>query len=282
MRVTTLIENDEPESRGDLTAEHGLSLLIETEAATVLFDTGATGAFADNAAALGIDLGAVDLAVLSHHHYDHGGGLSRFFDAQPKAPVVLRDGPLADRWFKALAVVKRPIGLDADVLERHRDRLRPVAEDTEVAPGVWVLTEIEATHPQPRGNRKLYVERDGRLEPDPFDHELILVVLDSDGMTVFTGCSHSGILNMIETAADRFPDTPVKAVFGGFHLIGLPRFNTMTASQSEVETIALTMLDLVSGPVFTGHCTGRKGYDALSTVMGNRLRPIHTGTVVEL
>ena len=93
MRVTTLIENDEPESRGDLTAEFGLSLLIETETATVLFDTGATGAFADNAAALGIDLGAVDLAVLSHHHFDHGGGLPRFFDAHPKAPAGRAEAP---------------------------------------------------------------------------------------------------------------------------------------------------------------------------------------------
>jgi 7,8-dihydropterin-6-yl-methyl-4-(beta-D-ribofuranosyl)aminobenzene 5'-phosphate synthase len=280
MRVTTLIENDAIGGRDDLVPEHGMSLLIETGTTTILFDTGATGVFADNAEALGVDLASVDLAVLSHHHFDHGGGLARFFELNPSTPVFLREAPLDPRWFKALAVVKRPIGIDPDIVEAERDRFRFVAEDTEVAPGVWLLTAIATTHPRPKGNRKLYVESDGRLEPDPFDHELVLVVHEDDGMAVVTGCSHSGILNMVETAAEKFPETPIGAVIGGFHLIGLP--HTMAASATEVETIARTMLDRVAGPVYTGHCTGRKGYDALATVMGNRLRPIHTGDVIEL
>ncbi len=280
MRVTTLIENNALDGRDDLVPEHGLSLLIRTGTTTILFDTGASGVFADNAEALGVDLTEVDLAVLSHHHFDHGGGLGRFFEINPSAPVFLRNAPLAPRWFKALAVVKRPIGLDPEVVETASDRFRFIAEDTEIAPGVWLLTDIAETHPRPKGNRKLYVESDGRLEPDPFDHELILVVHEGDGMVVVTGCSHSGILNMVETAAAKFPNTPISAVIGGFHLIGLP--HTMTASRSEVETIARTMLDRVSGPIFTGHCTGRKGFEALSTVMGDRLRPIRTGDSIEL
>lgn len=282
MRVTTLIENDAIGGRDDLVPEHGLSLLIETGTTTILFDTGATGVFADNAVAMGVDLTGVDVAVLSHHHFDHGGGLARFLELNPSALVYLRDTPLTPRWLKALAVVKRPIGIDLDVVEAARDRFRFIAEDTEIASGVWLLTDIATTHPRPEGNRMLYVERDGRLEPDPFDHELILVVHEPDGMVVFTGCSHSGILNMVETAAVRFPDTPIKAVLGGFHLVGLPMFNTMAASRSEVEALARAVLDRVDGPVFTGHCTGRKGFAALSAVTGDRLRPIHTGSLIEV
>ncbi|MGD8440639.1 MAG: MBL fold metallo-hydrolase [Holophagae bacterium] len=282
MRVTTLIENDVIDGRNDLTAEFGLSVVVEIGATTILFDTGASGAFADNAVAMGVDLDEVDLAVLSHHHFDHGGGLARFLELNPTAPIFLRDGPLTPRWFKALAIVKRPIGLDLDVIEAARDRFRFVGEDTEIAPGIWLLTEISTAQPRPTGNRHLFVEHDGRLEPDPFDHELVMVVHEGDGVAVFTGCSHSGILNMVETAAERFPDTPIKAVLGGFHLIGLPLFDTMTASRPEVEALARAMLDRVAGPVFTGHCTGDKGYETLSTVMGDRLRPIHTGTTVTL
>ena len=78
MKVTVLIENTA--CREDLAAEHGLSLLIETSTSTILFDAGQTGAFADNAKKLGIDLNTVDFCILSHGHYDHGGGLKRFLE----------------------------------------------------------------------------------------------------------------------------------------------------------------------------------------------------------
>lgn len=77
MRVTTLIENSTLAGREDLTAEFGLSLHIRRGDLQILFDTGASGAFADNAKRLDIDLAKVNVAVLSHHHYDHGGGLRR-------------------------------------------------------------------------------------------------------------------------------------------------------------------------------------------------------------
>jgi len=90
MRVVALIENTKPEGRDDLTAEHGLSLYIEQEGRHILFDTGATGAFTRNAEKLGIDLGAVDAAVISHHHFDHGGGLARFLEINQRAKIYLR------------------------------------------------------------------------------------------------------------------------------------------------------------------------------------------------
>ena len=81
MRIVTLIENT-PGAPG-CAHEHGLSLYIETGHHTLLLDTGATGAFADNAAALGLDLSRVDTVVLSHGHYDHAGGLLRLVEPGP-------------------------------------------------------------------------------------------------------------------------------------------------------------------------------------------------------
>lgn len=282
MRVTALIENETSDGCDHLRSEHGLSLHIETAESTVLFDTGSSGAFADNAAALDIDLAGVDLAVLSHQHYDHGGGLGRFFDINPDAPVYLRDCPVDDRFFKALVVLKHPIGLDREMVDGHRDRFRPVNRTTEVAPGVWLLTEIENNHPRPTGNRRLFVERDGALAPDPFDHELVMVVREDDGIAIFSGCSHNGILNMVDTARAHFPDSPVKAVFGGFHLIGLPKLNTMAASPAEVESVGREMAARIDGTVFTGHCTGAKAYGVLAGVMGETLRPLSTGATAEV
>lgn len=282
MKVTALIENDRAEGREDLTAEFGLSLHIQCGDLQILFDTGASGAFADNAARLGIDLDQVDLAVLSHHHFDHGGGLQRFLAVNDRARVHLRASGWAPRFFRALVVVKRPIGLDASLFDRYAHRFELITESMEIAPGVVLLTDIGERHPRPQGNRHLFVERNGALEPDPFEHELVLAVREDDGLVVFTGCSHHGVLNMIEAARTRFPDTPVKAVFGGFHLIGVPFFDTMAAPREEVEAIGRKILDLTAGPVFTGHCTGRKAYGVLAGVMGSALRPFATGTSVEV
>ena len=76
MKIVTLIENTA--CRDDVRPEHGLSLYIETGRHKILFDAGQTDRFAENARALGVDLSQVDIAILSHGHYDHGGGLMRF------------------------------------------------------------------------------------------------------------------------------------------------------------------------------------------------------------
>jgi 7,8-dihydropterin-6-yl-methyl-4-(beta-D-ribofuranosyl)aminobenzene 5'-phosphate synthase len=282
MRVTSLIENSCPDERRGLRAEFGLSMHIEANGVQVLFDTGSSGAFLDNASALGIDIGAVDVAVISHQHFDHGGGLATFLEANSPAPIYLRSSPLAGRWFRAFGFVKRPIGIDLELIEQNADRFEFVDETREVAPGVFLICGIGSVHPRPPGNRRLFVERDGGLERDPFDHELMMVVHEGDGMVVFSGCSHHGILNMMDAAAAAFPDTTVTAVFGGFHLIGLPFYDSMGPSRTEVEAIGRQMLERVSGPVYSGHCTGGKAFRVLESVMGDRLRLFSTGAAAEV
>ena len=86
MKITVLIDNNANEG---LKAEWGLSLLIKHKGAVYLADTGATDAFAENAAALGIDLSTVDACVLSHAHFDHAGGLRSFFARNRRASSTM-------------------------------------------------------------------------------------------------------------------------------------------------------------------------------------------------
>ena len=282
MRVTALIENSRLEGRDDLEPEFGLSLHVERDGTRILFDTGASGAFLRNAKTMDIDISDVDVAVVSHYHFDHGGGLEDFFEVNTRATVFLSQSPPAGRWFKALGVIKRPIGIDLDLLDRFADRIEYVSEMRVVAPGVYLLTSVGSTHRRPRGNSRLFVESDGGLVPDPFDHELVMVVHEDDGMVVFSGCSHRGILNIIDAAAAQFPRVPIKAVVGGFHLIGLPFYNSMAASRSEVREIGRQVMEKVEGPVYSGHCTGEKAYGVLEGVMGERLNRFQTGSSVEV
>ncbi len=279
--MTVLIENDAPSGCAELTAEFGLSLLFELAGTRILFDTGASGFFADNAARLGVEIAGVDLAVLSHQHFDHGGGLARFLELNDHAPVYLRRAEHADR-YSSFPGSTRPIGIDLGLLDRSSERFVELEKTTEVTPGVTLVTEAGSRHRRPPGNDRLLVERGGRLVADEFDHELTMVLHDDDGMVVVTGCSHGGVLNMIDAAADRFPDRPLKAVVGGFHLIGLPAADSMALSRPEVEDIGRAIRSRCDGPVFTGHCTGHTAFGVLRGVLGDQLRHLSIGTTTEL
>ena len=87
MIVKVLSENTSSSEK--LGSEHGLSLYIETETHKILFDTGASGLFAENAEKMGVDLTRIDLAVISHGHYDHGGGLKTFLGINNRAKIYL-------------------------------------------------------------------------------------------------------------------------------------------------------------------------------------------------
>lgn len=76
MLIKVLIENTAISK--DFGCEHGLSLYIETGDRKILFDVGASELFLENAKKLGVDVSDVDYLVISHGHYDHGGGLRAF------------------------------------------------------------------------------------------------------------------------------------------------------------------------------------------------------------
>ncbi len=282
MRVLALIENTKQEGRDDLTAEHGLSLYIEQEGRHILFDTGATGVFARNAEKLGVDLGTVDVVIISHHHFDHGGGLARFLEVNQKAKIYLRKSEEENFYFRALGIINKYIGLDQELLRKNTDRFERVEGFTRILPNVSILTDIPRQYDLPRGNRKLFVKKGGPYEPDDFRHELIMVMEEREGLVVFTGCAHSGVLNMMAAVTRQFPDKPIKAVFGGFHLIGLPVLDTMAASKSEVRGMGKELLKYPVERVYTGHCTGKKTYRVLKEVMGQTLEYFPTGRDIVL
>ncbi len=282
MIVTTLIENTCRDHRAGLKAEHGLSLFIEWDGRALLFDTGTSGDFVANAKRLEVDLCRAEGTVISHHHYDHGGGLEALLSTCPGMPVYLHASSASYRWFYAFRLLRRPIGIAPAVFQAHAENFHFLEQDTEVFPGVHVLTSIETRYPTPRGNRFLYVEEGGELKPDPFDHEVVLVIEDGGSLVVFTGCSHNGVRNMVDEVVRRFPGKPVRALFGGFHLVGIPIINTMAESKAEVVGLGKALLDYPVERYYTGHCTGPKAYRLLKMVMGDRLEPMTTGQRVSV
>jgi len=282
VRIVTLVENTKPEGREDLEAEHGLSLYVEHAGRRILFDAGASEAFCRNAERLGVSIPDVDVAVLSHHHYDHGGGLPCFLKTNRKARVYLRKCEEGDPTVRSFGLKRKYIGLDREMFHEYPGRFEFVERDTEILPGVFILTDIGKRYPLPRGNRRLFVERAGMRTRDAFEHEQMMVIQAEAGLVAFTGCAHRGVLNVVETATRQFPGVAIQAVLGGFHLVGLPPWHTMARRKREIEGIGREMLRYGIGRAYTGHCTGLKAYRMLADVMGERLEYLATGSEIVL
>jgi 7,8-dihydropterin-6-yl-methyl-4-(beta-D-ribofuranosyl)aminobenzene 5'-phosphate synthase len=207
--------------------------------------------------------------VISHHHYDHGGGLGRFFVENDHATVYLRRssdvGPVAED----APGVLRPIGLDDALLQRYKDRVVMLKNTQEILPGLHVITDIPTIYPKPHGDQRLKIQVGGVLKPDPFNHELVTVIEEDNALVIMTGCAHNGVLNMIAATREALPNKPIKAVVGGFHL--------HHEDQQTVHAIGEALLSMEIPLVVTGHCTGDEATDELARVLGDKLIRLYTG-----
>lgn len=260
MKITVLTENTtEIES---LTAEHGLSLFIETKKHNILFDMGQTAAFALNAEKLGIDLKTVDIAVLSHGHYDHGGGIEKFLEINENASIYLNENVFGNHYNAS----EKYIGLDKD-LQGER-RLIFVGDTLKIDDELILCSCNSMQRNYPTNPYGLGIERDGVIQPDNFLHEQYLLINENGKRYLFSGCSHKGVLNIAEWFN---PDVFI----GGFHL-----------SKLDVDSAVLkeTAKILVQNNTkyYTAHCTGVEQYRFLKTIMADSLEYLSTGRVVEL
>lgn len=278
MKITVLIENRPSKANPQLKAEWGLSLHIAFNGHNILFDAGASGSFADNAKYFSVNVSSIDTVILSHHHFDHGGGLRQFLELNSTAKVYMGRAPDGDCIGKKYGLIKKYIGLDKTLWTDYPGRLEAVAENTEILRDVFIFPRILDSHPKPHGNKHLFLKKGHALVPDDFNHEIIMAIKEEGKLAIFTGCSHHGILNMVDTVAANFKGVPIKAVIGGFHLIGVPPLNFMAGTKSEVRSLARSMLDYPIEKTYTGHCTGTPAFKVLKSVMGERLIDISTGS----
>lgn len=264
MKIQVLIENTG--SQPELVCEHGLSLYIETGSHRILFDAGQSDSFAANAAAMGVDLAQVDMAVLSHGHYDHGGGLAHFLQINHQAPVYVSAHAFECHYNAA----DKYIGLDPAL--QQEKRLIPVAGDRVLDDSLSLHTC--AHHPiyVPADSFGLTAAYEGQRIPDDFRHEQYLLVREGERKILFSGCSHRGILNIVRWFE---PDVLV----GGFHFMKLDP--TVPVQRQRLEAAAEELLRHRTR-YYTGHCTGVAQYALLKQRMGDRLQYLSTGCSVTL
>jgi Metal-dependent hydrolases of the beta-lactamase superfamily II len=273
MKVTTLFENRTISK--EYKNKHGLSLYIETSKHKILFDTGTDDTFANNARRLGVDLEDIDIAVISHGHYDHGGGLETFLKLNNKAKIYIGKDAFESHIVKLFGIIKYNIGLKKEL--NGSGRFVFVDEMMRIDDELIVFGNIKGSSLVPEGNDKLLkVYSDGTIKKDDFQHEINLLINESNKYTLFCGCAHKGIVNIIEKAKD-ITCGNLNTVIGGFHLIGM----NVKRSEGYLDELSVNLINNSVGKYYTCHCTGEEAYSYLSRRVGN-LNEIKTGMVIEV
>ena len=263
MKITVLAENT-PYSP-EFAYEHGLCIYIETANHKILFDTGQSGIFADNAEKLGIDLGAVDIAVLSHGHYDHGGGIKRFFEINDRAPLYLNINAFG-QYYNASG---KYIGLDTSLA--GNSRLFFTDDNCHIDDELELCTCNRRDRKYPTDSAGLTVRTESGFEPDSFPHEQYLIIHDGNRRIVLSGCSHKGILNITEWLN---PDI----LIGGFHFMK----QELTEAGTPVIDNAICLLSKSDTVYYTCHCTGVEQYRYMKNKMGEKLYYLASGLTIRI
>lgn len=119
------------------------------------------------------------------------------------------------------------------------------------------------------------------LAPEGFQHEQSLVFETAHGLVIFNSCSHGGVANIVNEVRQALPDKKIYAYIGGFHLKAPGVQDAMNCTEQEVEALGRSLLELGIERIYTGHCTGKQGFQVLKGVMGEKLELLRTGLQVE-
>ena len=271
MRVVCLVENTQGST--DCQCEHGLSYYVESAKHKILLDTGASDLFAKNAQKLSVDLTGVDIACLSHGHYDHAGGIMTFIEINDHAPIWMQESA-TDAYYHKSGADERYIGIDPSISElsqvKFADRVQRIDEELSLFAGV---TE---RYLWPAGNLELKVKKEDRFQQDEFGHEQYLIIRQAGKKVLISGCAHNGILNILNQYKVLYQEEP-DAVFSGFHMRkkdGYTKEDICT-----IKEIASRLTEW-NTKFYTGHCTGEEPYCSMKEIMGEQLMYVHSGDEV--
>lgn len=230
--------------------------------------------FVRNAAVLGLSIAEVDVAIVSHGHYDHGGGLAAFLTENQKAKVLLHKNAFLPHYSLRNTGLQY-IGLDTTL--KGNERLVFCEECHNISDGTQLFADVQGNCCNPKGNRLLYGPSEN--ENDCFSHEQNLVIEEGDKVVLFAGCAHCGIVNIMHKAEEVIGKTPTH-VFAGMHLVksGLEE----TEEAVFIGNLASELKKYNITKFYTMHCTGEEQYQRLKTLMGNQIEYMACGDSIIL
>ena len=270
LKISILADNNTKRD-SHLLAEHGLSLYIECDDLKLLFDTGDTDVYLKNAAKMGIDIQSIDIISFSHHHYDHVGGLRYFPKQNRKIKLVAQKYAFYPRVDYVSNLAKQEIIEKFDVISVDM-------EPFELSKNLVFLGQIPSFNDfegkKSFKDRKIVLPS-GEIVDDFVKDDTALIYKSSEGIIIITGCSHSGICNIIQYAISiaekKWRVSKVKTVIGGLHLIN--------SYSILLDKIINFLKDRGISEIYPCHCTDLAAKIALACG-GLKVHEVGTGTIV--
>ena len=260
MKVTFLIDNKTESTSCD--AEWGLSMLIEANGRKILMDQGASSMLVRNAERMGIDLNEVDLAVISHGHNDHTGGTEYFFGVNDHAPVFVHKAGFS---YQTAHDLEGNIGIpwSEKFMEENADRIIRTEGTYQIDDRTWLIGNVPSV-PGFTPTESFMIRVGNKMVPDQMEHEQALVIEDEEGLHVFSGCSHKGVVPILRYIQQVIPGKKIDSLVAGMHLFSAPD-ELIDKTIKEIDELGIRY-------IFPVHCTGMNAIIRFKMQLGDKVK----------
>lgn len=227
--------------------EHGLSIYIETPKDTILFDTGNTENISHNADMLNLYLKKIDYLILSHGHYDHCGGIKAILKNKMPLTIIAHPDIFTERFGKRdnkLVNISNPFSREE--LETNGAKFILTKSSYKFSKNIFTTGEVKRTHKSCAANMQKKI--DDKLVEDAVNDDISLIIIHNQQINIICGCSHAGILNIVEQAKEMTGLKAINYLIGGLH------FFKMGNDELKDTLYELNKHDIRN--IAISHCTG--------------------------
>lgn len=228
---------DNTSARADMKEDWGFAAVVTLDGRRVLFDSGTKpDLFLENLSKMDVKPESIQAAVISHEHPDHRNGIYKLYPLYSPMAVHFLDSFNPAAFAEAASVGMQP---------------KRINGPEEIVPGIFTTGTVA-------GSPK----------------EQALVIPTAKGLVVLTGCSHPGVVKMVEAAEHSRGVNQVRLLLGGLHLYQTP--------EAEIGRIVARLQALHVERVVPAHCSGAAAMQSFEKAYGRACEKAGAGKRIEL